>query len=533
MRVLTVARTSHAPAAFGTTRRKGARGISRVALLSAVLLSVAAPAGPGRAAGIVVNDASDTFHSAPGGCALTGSGTCTLRDAITFSNANAGTDNISFAIGGTGTILVGAGGLPSITDAVAINGAFNVINRVTIDGSGAGGADGLTIASNGSSISNLVVQEFGGSGIRVTGSSNTIGGYCTTACPGGGVSVTGNGGHGIAIDGGSSNVAGNFHIEQNGGDGVRIGGGATSNSIGGLFGFLGGDIRGNAGAGVRIGDSAADAATTGNRVPITTLSGNGGLGIDLGGDGVTANDAQDPDAGPNTLQNYPVLTAASSTPCTILVAGSLNSTPSTTFTVELFGSAAADASGYGEGETRLASFAVTTDAQGDAAFAPELEVGGSLEPLAPGTYVTARATSDGGTSEFGPAVVVAGPTSPAPLGFHALTPCRVLDTRDAPGPWGGPALVERTRREFAIAGRCGVPADAQAVSVNVTVVDPVADGSVAVTAAGSTRGCATTISFPALRTRANNAIVRLSGGAVWAYPTTGTQLLLDVNGYFR
>ena len=41
-----------------------------------------------RAATIVVNDSSDTLHSP--GCATTGAGTCSLRDAITFANSNAG-----------------------------------------------------------------------------------------------------------------------------------------------------------------------------------------------------------------------------------------------------------------------------------------------------------------------------------------------------------------------------------------------------------------------------------------------------------
>ncbi|HYT31968.1 MAG TPA: hypothetical protein VEO37_05195 [Thermoanaerobaculia bacterium] len=39
------------------------------------------------AAVVVVNDPSDVLHGGPGGCALTGTGTCTLRDAITFVNA--------------------------------------------------------------------------------------------------------------------------------------------------------------------------------------------------------------------------------------------------------------------------------------------------------------------------------------------------------------------------------------------------------------------------------------------------------------
>jgi hypothetical protein len=74
---------------------------------------------------------------------------------------------------------------------------------------------------------------------------------------------------------------------------------------------------------------------------------NGGLGIDLSGngpDGVTPNDAGDPDSGSNNLQNFPVLTLAASGSSTTIT-GTLNSTPSTTFRIEFFASDAADPTG--------------------------------------------------------------------------------------------------------------------------------------------------------------------------------------------
>src|SRR5262245_58831081 len=73
-----------------------ARGFRSAAIFLAGLLA-ASFAG---AATVVVNDASDTLHSS--GCAAFGTGTCTLRDAITFANANAGADVVQFDIAGTG-----------------------------------------------------------------------------------------------------------------------------------------------------------------------------------------------------------------------------------------------------------------------------------------------------------------------------------------------------------------------------------------------------------------------------------------------
>ena len=76
--------------------------LAKAFLLGTILLS----AGTAEAATILVNDSGDSLHASPGGCALTGTGVCTLRDAITFANANAGQDNILFQ----GTVTAEEGG---------------------------------------------------------------------------------------------------------------------------------------------------------------------------------------------------------------------------------------------------------------------------------------------------------------------------------------------------------------------------------------------------------------------------------------
>ena len=131
-----------------------------------------------------------------------------------------------------------------------------------------------------------------------------------------------------------------------------------------------------------------------------------------------------------------------------------------------------------------------------------------------------------------------GPTA-APAGFFTLPPCRVVDTRQAAGPFGGPAIAGGSRRAFQIAGQCGVPADAKAVAANVTVVSPGADGFISVAPSGIA-DVSSNVNFKTGDVRAANCVIGLTGnplGAVWAsYGAPGTattQLLIDVTGYFR
>ena len=73
----------------------------------------------------------------------------------------------------------------------------------------------------------------------------------------------------------------------------------------------------------------------GNRVSGNSIHNNGGLGLDLVGDGVTLNDPGDPDTGPNDLQNFPALSSAVSDGITTQILGTLDSLPATTFAIEL------------------------------------------------------------------------------------------------------------------------------------------------------------------------------------------------------
>jgi hypothetical protein len=122
--------------------------------------------------------------------------------------------------------------------------------------------------------------------------------------------------------------------------------------------------------------------------------------------------------------------------------------------------------------------------------------------------------------------------------FYTLTPCRILDTRDPAGPFGGPALSAGVVRTFTIPGQCSVPASAKSISVNATITQPTAQGHVVLFPGGAAVPTSSTINFRAGQTRANNAIVPLgtSGtlSAVSGQPAGNTvHFILDVNGYFQ
>ncbi len=141
--------------------------------------------------------------------------------------------------------------------------------------------------------------------------------------------------------------------------------------------------------------------------------------------------------------------------------------------------------------------------------------------------------SPGDNSSVAASAVVA----PPGLGFYALPPCRVLDTRNPPGPFGGPALGAQTTRRFTISPRCGIPRTARAVSATMATTSSTVAGNLRLFAAGEAVPFAATITYSAGQIRTNNAILTLGPDAdldVFCGQASGTvNLILDVNGYFQ
>ncbi len=141
------------------------------------------------------------------------------------------------------------------------------------------------------------------------------------------------------------------------------------------------------------------------------------------------------------------------------------------------------------------------------------------------------------SAPLSPEFSMAGTATPLP--FVAVAPCRLIDTRAGsgfPSGYGPPSLPGGSQRTFTIAGQCGIPADAQAVSFNFTVWAPVTRGDIRVFPAGGTTPLVSTLNWEAnILALANAAIVPLGTGGAIRVQVDGTgtiDLFVDVNGYY-
>jgi YVTN family beta-propeller protein len=131
--------------------------------------------------------------------------------------------------------------------------------------------------------------------------------------------------------------------------------------------------------------------------------------------------------------------------------------------------------------------------------------------------------------------IIAGASSGAAQ-LLPVTPCRVADTRQPNGPFGGPDLAGGTSRSFAVPqSSCNIPSTAIAYSLNVTVV-PLQGALEYLTIwpTGLPQPVVSTLNSLDGRVKANAAIIPAgAGGAVSVYATDSSNVILDINGYFQ
>ena len=253
-----------------------------------------------------------------------------------------------------------------------------------------------TSSSPGSTIRGLVINNCGWEAIKVEGDYNTVAGcYIGTDVDGGTAVPNGRTGwsHGLLLDGNNNTIGGTTTADRNiisgnarggvwvWGDNDTIQGnyiGVTSNGYtelgngwvgvgagniaentlfsgnvicgngftntmyglkgngilleGGTTTVVGNIISGNNQAGIWLSGSNY----TGNQIVRNSIYGNGQLGISLGAASPISNDNGDIDAGPNNLQNFPVLSTAVINGTQLILKGGLNSTANTSFRIEFF-----------------------------------------------------------------------------------------------------------------------------------------------------------------------------------------------------
>jgi len=123
-----------------------------------------------------------------------------------------------------------------------------------------------------------------------------------------------------------------------------------------------------------------------------------------------------------------------------------------------------------------------------------------------------------------------------PYQYFTLTPCRVVDTRNAVSTNGGPVLGT-TPRSFQMRGICGIPLTAKAISANVTVVYPTAWSWLTIWPSGQAMPNVASINFDQNSTAiGNGALLGLSANTLdlTVANANGTcHVVIDVTGYYQ
>ncbi len=332
---------------------------------------------------------------------------CTLRAAIEAANQHPGMDAIEFNIpeseadeDGFYHIFLGEP-LPEIDESLIVFGSSQPGSLVNDDPSSVNSVQRIVI--EGESIDSTVFPD--ADGLRVDAEGVRIQGLHIRGFTGDGIDVTANGAQ--------AEVVGN-RIVGNGGHGVVVNASATVGSMAPDDRNL---IADNTGSGVAVLGPTAGSGTS-SMIRGNLVRGNGALGIDLGADGVTPNDPGDADGGPNGLQNFPVVSSAQASSSELFVQGTLSTSATDAFTIDVHSNDACET--VGETEIYVGSVDVETDADGNATFNASfplpsgVNVGNVVTAVASGPQFVAGPDLQTGTSEISGCVDIAQATQPLP-----------------------------------------------------------------------------------------------------------------------
>ncbi len=136
------------------------------------------------------------------------------------------------------------------------------------------------------------------------------------------------------------------------------------------------------------------------------------------------------------------------------------------------------------------------------------------------------ATYSGDSNYTGSSGMTSQIVNPLPMAvqFVPVTPCRVVDTRNPNGPFGGPPISGHSSRAFPLSegdNPCSIPASAIAYSLNVTVVPMSPLNYLTIWPTGQGQPTVSTLNSPDGRVKADAAIVPAGtpSGSVSVYVT--------------
>ncbi len=129
------------------------------------------------------------------------------------------------------------------------------------------------------------------------------------------------------------------------------------------------------------------------------------------------------------------------------------------------------------------------------------------------------------------------PGASGSLNFYPVSPCRIADTRSGSGfsaQFGPPSMTGGSVRDFPIPSSfCGIPSNAQAYSLNMTVVPPGIMQYLTTWPTGQPQPVVSTLNSYNGTVVANAAIVPAgTSGSISVFVTDNTDVIIDINGYF-
>ncbi|MBX3355703.1 MAG: hypothetical protein KF724_08395 [Phycisphaeraceae bacterium] len=308
----------------------------------------------------------------------------TLSACIAEANLRSGPDTIAFAFTPIGAPISLTAPLPPLSDPTGgtiIDGTSQPLVHLR----GQGAVHGVTMTSGGHVLRGVALTGFSGAAVVITEAAQ---GNHVVGCR-------------LGSDWSGAGVPN--------GIGVLLDAGARGNRIGGSGPGDGNLIRGSLNAGV------VDLA--GNLISRNSIVANGGKGIQV----------KSPTAVVTVL-------GAMVERGVVVIEGIVSGVPDHAYDIEVFGNNACAPSGFGEGQTFIDAFEVTTEASGDAFFLRAITLAnGSATPW----RLTMTATSSASeTSEFSNCVIVLGALNPCPSDLDGNGVVNGADLALVLGSWG-------------------------------------------------------------------------------------------------